>query len=308
MLKILVVEDDRYWGSAIKKMYETIFQPPMRKPEVELIDSGAKAIKKLRTEKFDLLSLDISLRWTHETNNDGSPNTHIQGSHGLDVLEEADDRDACKAVIVITGIHQDDTFDFLDKDTRRRIKSTLSAHFQKTQFRDHWIQFHKVVNGNILNDDTTISENIEDYKQALSPEFLNQLCDRSYSAKILFNQSGNVSCIRFQARSTESTYYIEERRDDIEFLYQMIKRAQGTDETDSNGGKIIWSDRRYVINGEIMKINKTYGDEEVQKASTYINSFRRRLKKKGIFPEEIFTTYGEGNSSGWILKAQVELE
>jgi CheY-like chemotaxis protein len=112
---LLIVEDD---PSDLKFIHE-VYKKNFPNWDIKLAESGREALKIIEGEegkkgrKFDIISFDINLSST--------ANSDIWTANGITILRKAIELNACKVIIVISGIQTDDTFDWVVPDRKERL-------------------------------------------------------------------------------------------------------------------------------------------------------------------------------------------
>jgi CheY-like chemotaxis protein len=133
--RVLLVEDEPEWLIPLGEEYERI----LGKKHAVMITSvtrGQDALNKLKEHRdrpYDLLSLDINLGLRHPRGSDDRPNLRIEGADGRTVLRRASEWGSCGAIIVITGLHDDDTLHFVmgGEQEVRYARMTIGAYMQE---------------------------------------------------------------------------------------------------------------------------------------------------------------------------------
>ncbi len=186
-LRVLIVEDDHNWRGALCEMYKDIVYPD----EVILHSaaSGPEAIRFLENEKYDVLSLDINLGSTHPRESNEKPDIGIPGADGRTVLRKAEELSGCNSVIVITGIHIDDTLSFfLTGEEVNVVRMTLQIYLNETFPGNHLYLMKMNVK------EKPMREQIDIFKEQITRERL-----YSISGKInkFIKNIDNTWCIRY---------------------------------------------------------------------------------------------------------------
>ncbi|MBC8359425.1 MAG: response regulator [Candidatus Aminicenantes bacterium] len=167
-IKVLVVEDDANWKEALCQMYKQIIP----QCHVNSASSGIDALRMIENgEKFDLLSLDINLGITHPKTEVGHPDLNVYGADGRSVLRRAHELNACKGLIVITGLAYDTTLALVipDLEESKRVRMTLHAYLQDL-FPGKNLYLKKYP-------ESKIPESIRVFMKALSCKRLLSLCE-----------------------------------------------------------------------------------------------------------------------------------
>jgi hypothetical protein len=114
-MKILMVEDSMPWCEALREMYRRIFPGA----EVETESRADRAIRRVRVERWDLISVDINLTMASR-----------QEADGRDVLREAKKAKGSPGIVVCTGVHWDTDFKPHEKgDKLASLLGELSSSF-----------------------------------------------------------------------------------------------------------------------------------------------------------------------------------
>jgi len=112
--RILIVEDELDWVFYLKKMYQEILTDlPLEIIEETTVDDAKDRLREAAREgkPFDLLSLDIL----------------VDTKSGEEVMAEAASLGVCKGLVVITGLHFDESISLVYRTERevRRVRSAL---------------------------------------------------------------------------------------------------------------------------------------------------------------------------------------
>jgi CheY-like chemotaxis protein len=151
-IQILIVEDEPRWSTPLQTMYSQSIQGIGATPIIQIASTSEQAANLLRSQKFDLLSLDVNL------------NEEYPCANWEDLLRMA--KDNCTAVIITTGISQDPTF--------TDIAITLNEKAVEI-FGNNIIYRQKPIN---QTTPAEIAKSIEQYRQQLTPAKLEQLVER----------------------------------------------------------------------------------------------------------------------------------
>jgi hypothetical protein len=151
-IQVLIVEDESQWSIPLQTMYSQSIQDIGATPIIQVANTSEKAVHFLRTQKFDLLSLDINLSEEYPCAN------------WEDLLRIA--KGSCTGVIITTGISQDP--DFTD------IAITLDEKAEEI-FGSKVVYRQKP---SIQATTSEIARSIEQYRQQLTPDKLTKMCDR----------------------------------------------------------------------------------------------------------------------------------
>ena len=293
-IRVLVVEDDANWNDALCRMYEEILSPVS--PVVESANSGPAAIRMIRSREFDLISCDINLGSTHPVV-DGLPDRKVEGADGRKVLREVSEKQACNGVVVITGIDHDETISMVvpEKGELKRLKMNLDVYIDEL-FPDKSLCLKKDPDSTISN----IQESIIIFKEVLPYERLIKLAEAlprlvppytiDLSAKYKyqneydrdFNLAPNIV---IKSRLVRNVSIPIINKADSLFLYSL--------------GKLKDTDQFYISKEFVCEI---YNGID---ADSCVTSARRRLKKLGLVPKELFLNEWK---LGWKLNHNVKLQ
>lgn len=290
-IKVLVVEDDANWKEALCQMYKEIIP----QCHVNSASSGLDALRMIENgEKFDLLSLDINLGITHPKTEVGHPDLNVHGADGRSVLRRAHELNACKGVIVITGLAYDTTLALVipDKKDLMRVKSTLDEYLEDL-FPGRKLYLQKIAG-------CTAVECVSQYKKVLKREKIIRLCKvlPSVPPPYTVHYSGNevAPSISIRSRSNRAAFMSIIHKGDALFLYWL--------------GKLKDTDPFFVPKKMVCGIYRGTQSQNLNKsklsqyADTDINSLRRRLRKGGIDPYALFDSV---RGLGWKIKPDVIL-
>ena len=166
-MKILIVEDHEAWSSKLRDMYEQVLGSDC---VVRVANSYEQAESELknRTREWDLLSLDINL-------GDGN---------GLDLLEIAYGKDWVKGAVVISGISLDkDPPVSIEPAKLKRMRSILPQEVEKAfpgafLLSKNPLSYSSEIDS--VNNPEIVGKIIEDFKNDLTAELLNELASPSY--------------------------------------------------------------------------------------------------------------------------------
>lgn len=133
-IQILIVEDDKDWGNALRQMYEEILSHANREARVELVTDPNQIEPLLQRKAYDLISVDIGL--------ESSSPENLSGMNGIDVIELAAIREACVGIVVITQFDAAELLAFTPRNAKNerislraylnQIFSWKNDMFQKT--------------------------------------------------------------------------------------------------------------------------------------------------------------------------------
>lgn len=289
-IKVLVVEDDANWREALCQMYKEIIP----QCHVKSADSGPSALRAITNgENFDLLSLDINLGSTHPKTAAGQPDLKVQGADGRSVLRKFHEKNACNGVVVITGLNYDETITFVipNENEFRRVRSSLQV-FLNTLFPSRHLYINKI------KDIQTAEDNIKIIRKDLTFDKITSICQPlhgvppPYTIELTIK---NSILIRSQKRR-DSSIVITHPKDKalIELMCMMKKYPEQN-----------WIEKKTVCaiyRGE--KAKNSNNADTAQYAESDINSFKRRLKNKGIDIEVLFEVV---RGLGWKLRDDVHL-
>lgn len=289
-IKVLVVEDDANWKEALCQMYKEI----MPQCHVNSASSGPDALRMIENdEKFDLLSLDINLGIAHPKTEVGHLDLNVHGADGRSVLRRVHELNACKGVIVITGLAYDTTLPLVipDKNDLMRVKSTLDEYLENL-FPGRKLYLQKIAG-------CTAVECVSQYKKVLKREKIIRLCKvlpRVPPQYTIDYYSGTelAPSILIRSRSDRAAFMQITDKGDALFLYYL--------------GKLKATDPFFVTKDMVCGIyrgkqSKNLNKSELsQYAETDINSLRRRLRKGGIDPSALFSSV---RGLGWKIKPDV---
>ena len=176
-IEILVVEDDPVWGGPLKALYERIVDDSdydltrIVRHEAHGRDAHV-LLQASEPDRLHLLSLDINLRLTHPTKEDGSPDISTVGACGLDLLKLAAAKNACRAVIVITGAAHDETVRTVTRNQGELAIIEMSLdEYVRSLFPGRYKLFRKV-----HPEKRPVIEQIEHFKALLTAKELLYLC------------------------------------------------------------------------------------------------------------------------------------
>ena len=132
LIRVLVVEDDDEWRTALCAMYEELLR---RTAVVRCTPASSvgEAVRLLGTQSFDLLSLDIRL-----ADRPGAG----EAASGRTVLRVAAENRSCTAAIAITGCQHDEKLDVVLPGEARAIRMGLDAYMQRL-FSSRRLVLHK---------------------------------------------------------------------------------------------------------------------------------------------------------------------
>lgn len=291
-IKVLVVEDDANWKEALCQMYKEIIP----RCHVNSASSGLDALRMIENgEKFDLLSLDINLGITHPKTEVGRPDLNVHGADGRSVLRRAHELNACKGVIVITGLAYDTTLALVipNKKDLMRVKSTLDEYLEDL-FQGRKLYLQKIAG-------CTAVECVSQYKEVLKREKIIRLCKvlpcvpPPYTVHY-YSGNEDAPSISIRSRSNRAAFMSISDKGDGKFLYWLGKIK------DTAPFFVTKKSVCAIYRGEPSKnLNKS---ELSQYAETDINSLRRRLRKGGIDPCALFDCV---RGLGWKIKPDVTL-
>jgi hypothetical protein len=276
-------------------MYEEILKPIS--PKVESASSGPDAIRMIRSRKFDLVSCDINLGITHPENPDGFPDTKIAGADGRTVIREVSERRAGNGIVVITGIDHDETISVVIRDEARveRLRMTLNTYIEE-MFPGKNPCLKK-------GSKSTIQECIKIFKEVLSYEKLIKLAEAlphvvpPYTIDLSGKSRNEFDPIlAIKSRKVRGVSVPITHKKDALFLYSL--------------GKVKDTDPYFVTKEFVCGIYEVNNAGSLKEpklskvANTCIDSTKRRIRKLGLEPKELFVSIRE---SGWKLHSNVEL-
>ncbi|MFC1733897.1 hypothetical protein ACFL6I_26650 [candidate division KSB1 bacterium] len=180
-LKILILDDDRVWKRALKKMFKDLLG---ENALIEAVEDPEIARDCIQQNKYDLVSVDLDL---------GIENvTDPKYADGRTIIREAAEQEACKVIVLISKLHSTEELSFLKKDDKGglvEIKVTIHSYLEE-QFPGRNLFFSK-------DPTITIEENIEIIKNDIT---LNKKIEKllhPQEKKNIFRKSGDYWEIQF---------------------------------------------------------------------------------------------------------------
>lgn len=132
MIKILIIEDEPEWSDALEKAYRALFAG--EETDISVRNVGYDAIRDFADKKkYDLLSLDLNLASTAIKDDTGKIVKNISGYDGRSLLSLAHKQKVCNGIVVVSGIHEDDQFVWLDEKEGelREFKRTIHQRLEE---------------------------------------------------------------------------------------------------------------------------------------------------------------------------------
>ncbi len=284
--KVLVVEDDRSWNIALQSLY----RERLPGATVQGSRSGEEALQRIRTEFFDLISLDINLSRTHPKREDGLPDYSIPGYDGLDVLEKAAEWNACTAVVVISGLQHDDELRFIVTEKERRLSLTMTPlAYLNRYFPGRSLFLFK-------NPDISLSESLSILMDALTEDQLRQLTNTPSSSAMLpppytldCSAGQVVPRILVYSRGARTVPVQLQEPSDRFFIWQLVEaRRSGS----------------YLSDAETLEAYRNLSSAQIA-----VDGLRRRLRKLTVEPEKLLTRTraSRPDCRGWALHPSVKI-
>ena len=286
-LRVLVVEDNRGWNVALQDLYRELLPDAT----VQGTRSGEEALQRLKSEHFDLLSVDVNLGETHPTGPDGGLDYSVPGYDGLDVLEKAAEWKACTGVLLVTGIQHDEQLHFIVRNEGKRHAATMTP---MTYLDQHFPGRNALL---LKNAELDVQASIGVFRTALSSQGLRSLARPPKARADGLPPPYTLDCddrqipprIRVLSRSSRPNFVAIREPADSFFLRQLMSsQRSGT----------------FLTDDEVLQ---AYPD--LSKAQIAVDSFRRRLRKLGVEPRHLIVrlTSGRSECRGWEFHRSVRL-